>query len=112
MVLGAEGAVVELAELVGVTELVFVELAELVGVTELVFVELAELVGVTELDVELVGVTELVFALEVDEIEVDWSAVHTAHVSTAKTKNESWSRIAVRVCLPLPHEFNHVIVTC
>ena len=99
MVLGAEGGAVELAELV--------------GVTELVFVELAELVGVTELDVEfIVGVTELVFALEVDEIEVDWSAVHTAHVSTAKTKNESWSRIAVRVLSCLPHEFNHVIVTC
>ena len=48
-----------------------------------------DLAGVSLLDVDAGSITPV----------VDCLAVHTVHISTAKTKNDSWSRIAL-VYLP------------
>ena len=62
-----------------------------------------DLAGVSLLDVDAGSITPV----------VDCLAVHTVHISTAKTKNDSWSRIAVLSIFlaTFAHEFTHVTVT-
>ena len=65
-----------------------------------------DLAGVSLLDVDAGSITPV----------VDCLAVHTVHISTAKTKfnADSWSRIALLYLFFLAtfaHEFTHVTVT-
>ena len=53
-----------------------------------------DLAGVSLLDVDAGSITPV----------VDCLAVHTVHISTAKTKNDSWSRIALVLSI-LPCNF-------